>query len=269
MDIFGLGTLGSSLMNNITNGIISAQNYKQQEKWMKQQQENWNTQFEYTKWLNDMQMKREDTAVQRAKTDYEAAGFNKLLAVGQPAQAGTLTNFTGNAGGSAPQIDYKSESPIEAYLEARQMMANTQLTEEQAKLTREKTNSESALTGVRNIMKDYYEQLTARTKNEAINKAVDFIRNWRDYQVDLKLGTKSNEVYQVNNPWSLAWVSYRHLLMRNGVSINDIVDYLKEMRDEETAKFFKENYGIETPDKNGFGTEPELNFSSPSRSGIR
>ena len=46
-------------------------------------------------------MNREDTAVQRAVNDYQAAGFNKLLAIGQPAQ----TSGMQTAGGLRPDKD--------------------------------------------------------------------------------------------------------------------------------------------------------------------
>ena len=98
--------------------IINQQNIKHQEKWNErneklqkevnaQQQQNWQTQFDYQKNLNETQMKREDTAIQRSVADHQAAGFNKLLAVGNQAASGGMTTFGGTANQSATQ----SEAP--------------------------------------------------------------------------------------------------------------------------------------------------------------
>ena len=64
-----------------------------------QQQQNWETQFNYQKELNNTQMMREDNAIQRSVDDHQAAGFNKLLAVGNQSASGGMTTFGGNAGG--------------------------------------------------------------------------------------------------------------------------------------------------------------------------
>ena len=224
----GLSNVGGSLLNSIANGIISGKNLKLQKEFNAQQQKNWETQFNYQKELNNQLMQREDTAIQRSVADYESQGFNKLLAIGNPSEAGTLTSTQNTAGGSAASVDFQADSPVEAYLKARQMQANTQLTEEQAKLTKERANSENALTTLRGTMKGFYDQLTAKTKNEALDAAVDYLRNWHDYQIDQKMGTKSNETPNVTNGWSAGFWSYRMLLQRNGVSVNDLIDYLKQ-----------------------------------------
>lgn len=55
-------------------------------------------QFDYQKHLNELQMQREDTAVQRRVKDLEAAGLNKNLAAGSAASTGSLATFSGSAG---------------------------------------------------------------------------------------------------------------------------------------------------------------------------
>lgn len=63
-----------------------------------QAQNNWQSQFDYQKSLNSLVMNREDNAIQRRVKDLQAAGINKLMAVGgDGAGASTQTTFGGSA----------------------------------------------------------------------------------------------------------------------------------------------------------------------------
>lgn len=253
-----LFNMGMGIANNI-----------QQQKWNKQQQKNWETQFEYTKWLNNTMMQREDTAVQRSVADYQAAGFNKLLAVGNPSQAGTLNSFTGNAGGSAPQMEANIKDPISAYLEARQLNAETQLTEEQANLVNQQAKTESE-------RKNFYESMVilnkakaVKTNREAENLVIDYLTKVNDYEFDMRYGTKSNDSGQINNAWQLGYRLLMATLINGGnVDIANVIsevakflgiktDYIdiNKMTDEERAEWLEKKWkeGIEKHDRNRIG----------------
>lgn len=79
-----------------------------------------NKNFDYQKELNNQLMMREDTAVQRSMKDYQAAGFNKLLAAGQPAQATALQTAGGSAEQGTPSLQAGKQ---EAYIRAGQNMS--------------------------------------------------------------------------------------------------------------------------------------------------
>lgn len=83
---------------------------KREDYFNRQQQMNWQAQFDenrmidrrnfqYQKELNETQMMREDNATQRKVKDLEAAGMNKLLAIGQEAASGGMTTYGGNVHG--------------------------------------------------------------------------------------------------------------------------------------------------------------------------
>lgn len=195
---------GSGWFDSLFNAGMNIYNATQQQKWNKQQQKNWETQFDYIKWLNNVQMEREDTAVQRSVADHQAAGFNKLLAIGQPSQAGTLTSFQGNAGGHAPSID-EIKNPIESYLEQKQLASNIQLTEAQAKLVGEQANTEKTRQSQYSALTDLYKIQTAKTNAEKERATINYLRDWHDFILEVKNNIKSNDSNVVNNPWSAGW----------------------------------------------------------------
>ena len=211
--IKSLYNMGMGIANNI-----------QQQKWNKQQQKNWETQFEYTKWLNQEMMRREDTAIQRSVADHQAAGFNKLLALGQPAQAGSLTSFTGNAGGSAPQFEASITNPIEAALKMKQLNADTQLTEEQAKLVNEQAKTEEDRRNLYKSMEILNKAQRVKTNREAEILMVDYLRTMHDYKLETDYGIKSNDSGQINNAWQLG---YRTLIMSLNAGGTDVHEVMR------------------------------------------
>lgn len=88
-------------------GIADAVNQNKLNKWQQefaekqfnQQQENWQTAFDYQRNLNNQIMTREDTAVQRRVADLEKAGMSKWLAAGQGASSTPLSTSNGAVGG--------------------------------------------------------------------------------------------------------------------------------------------------------------------------
>ena len=206
------------IVNAISNIGFGAANAVEQKKWNEQQQKNWQTQFDYTKWLNQKQMEREDTAVQRAKADYEAAGFNKLLAVGNPSETGTLTSYQGNAGGSAPQYDI---NPMEAYLQAKQSAANIAQTEAQTVLTRNQAETEKTKNEVQGALKGLYNIQTAKTKKESVKTMIETLRELNDYKIESEGGFKSNDSSRGTNIWSTMELLVRVIAQKFGVKIWD------------------------------------------------
>lgn len=93
-------------------GIADAINQRKMNEWQKgfaekqfnQQQENWQTAFDYQKDLNKQVFDREDTAVQRRVKDLEAAGMSKWLAAGQGASSTPVSTSNGNVGGQSANL---------------------------------------------------------------------------------------------------------------------------------------------------------------------
>lgn len=161
-------------------------------------------QFKYQKKLNDLLMQREDTAVQRSVADYQQAGLSPLNAVGNPAQAQTLS------AGEAPQFDMNSV--VQSALQAYQAKANVDLTQAQVKKTQAETDEISEASGREwqkildeqfNSDRNFYQQERAlqleREKFEASKKVSDeqaSLIQWQYKQIESAL--KDSEWYNEN-----------------------------------------------------------------------
>lgn len=210
--------MASGIMSAISNSILGGINAYQQKKWNKQQQKNWEQQFEYTKWLNQEQMRREDTAVQRRAADLQAAGFNRLMAAGEGAEAGTLTSYQGNAGGNTPQIDI---NPIESYLAAKQSQANIANTEAQTALIRNKAETEIAKKELTTTQRGLTEIMQANSKKEGVKIMIETLRNLNDYNIESEGGIKSNDSSRANNLYSSIDLLIRLMAQKFGINIWD------------------------------------------------
>lgn len=80
------GSLVGSIVGTVGNAVQARKNREQQEKW------------------NQIQMQREDTAIQRRMADYAAAGINPLMAVGSSGAE------SGNYNAPQANVDYTSLS---------------------------------------------------------------------------------------------------------------------------------------------------------------
>lgn len=178
-----VGGIAERGMQITSDQIIASQNRKLQREFNKQQQSNWQNQFDYQKSLNNMQMQREDNAIQRSVADHQKAGFNKLLAVGNQSAAGGMTTFGGNAGGEAPRGESSDFTGLisqigENMMQAKLNNAMVSKTYAEASYTRQKELTEVENTAWTNI-KTLREKL-AKEKDE---KMKDYWQNEIDEQL--------------------------------------------------------------------------------------
>ena len=161
-------------------------------------------------------MQREDTAVQRRAADLKAAGMNRLMAVGDGAEAGTLTSFQGNAGGSAPQVDI---NPIESFLAAKQSQANIANTEAQTALIKNKSETEKAKNALTIEQKALTELMQAKTRQETSKILAETLREYNDYALESEGGFKSNDTTRANNLYTTIDLLVRLAAQKFGLNI--------------------------------------------------
>ena len=163
-------------------------------------------------------MAREDTAIQRRAKDLEAAGMNRLMAAGDGAEAGTLTSFQGNAGGSAPQMEI---NPIESYLAAKQSQANIANTEAQTALIRNKAETEKAKKELTISQKGLTDILQSKNIKEGVKIMIETLRELNDYNIEREGGIKSNDSSRANNLYSTIDLLVRVMAQKFGINIWD------------------------------------------------
>ena len=172
-----------------------------------------NRNFEYQQQLNNQLMKREDTAVQRAVGDYQAAGFNKLLAIGQPAQTSGMTTAGGSAEQGTPSLQ---ASRSEAYIRAGQnlsmldMALNTMgkinelaTSKVQRDYTRGQIIGQQIINDINKIKKlrEEYGRVTDKYSRQQIQKQIEALQH------NINIATESGRPIGVDgkagNLWSL------------------------------------------------------------------
>ena len=140
-----------------------------------QQQRNWQTQFDYQKNLNNQLMDREDNAVRRSIADHQAAGVNKLLALGNQAAASSLQTFGGNSGGQVSEhrggeLFSRGVNALDTVI-ARSQIAKTKA---ETDYTNQKTLTEVENTENMRIknLSDEYKRTTDRYQRKLIMKQI-------------------------------------------------------------------------------------------------
>lgn len=166
---------------------------EREDKFNQLQQQNWEKQFNkaseidsrnfnYQKQLNEIQMKREDTAVRRSIADHEAAGINKLLALGNQAAAGGMTTAGGEMHGGGAGGGISQHRGGELFSRGSQIMDNLVKqaeigrTQAETEYTAQKTLTEFEETAKRRIQK--LREKIAKEKDEKMRE------NWQN-EIDL------------------------------------------------------------------------------------
>lgn len=130
MDLFGIG----SMFGAIGDAVVGGLNYAEQKNQNKIDNAYRDKAFEYQKELQQQIFQREDNAVQRRVADLEKAGFNKLMASGQSANAGQAVGAYSGAGGQAPQMQLGIQQSIDSIYNAIKMNNDISMSEAQKKL---------------------------------------------------------------------------------------------------------------------------------------
>lgn len=208
----GIFNAFATMAQTIANQKIAEDNYNLQKEaynWNKQFQQ---SQFDYQKELNNLQMEREDNAIQRSAKDYQAAGFNKLLAAGtQGSASGGMTTFSGGGNLTAPQREAIREQIQFDEIAYAQQAANVGQTRAQTQLLKAQATNEQ-------VRKDNIEMNTllqeAQKANtveqlEEIKARIDKLKKENDV-IDHNLGLAREKglVYGVDtrfsNPYEMA-----------------------------------------------------------------
>ena len=151
MDLFGIG----SMFGALADGIVGGLNYEEQKKYNEWAQDFSERNLQFQQYQYEDQKQREDTAVQRRAADLEQAGFNKLMAAGQGANAGSTVG-TVSPGGQAPQLQLGIQQSIDTIYNALKMKNDLSMSETQRRLIEEQilteaTNRDLAISNAENI----------------------------------------------------------------------------------------------------------------------
>lgn len=112
-DCFDIGSAlllgGTSLLGSVVGGLFNRKNNKEnvqlQKETNSQSQANWQQEFDYTKYLNALQMQREDNAVQRLVSDAQSAGLSPLAVANTGgASSGAVMSPPSAPNLTAPQV---------------------------------------------------------------------------------------------------------------------------------------------------------------------
>lgn len=254
-----------SLVNFTSNMIDLGVNTAQQNKWNKQQQKNWEQQFQYQKDLNNLMMQREDTAVQRKARDLQAAGFNKLLAAtGEAAPVSGMTTFGGQAGGNANKINIDKITPFREIMELKQMNENIQLTKAERDLKEKQAGETDSKTNLNNSLINLNNSITENNKIKATQELIMTLRYYNDWRIETSGNIKSNDTSTPNNLYSAIALGIKLFAKNFGIDLYSgedgnelknelnnmekghnnnqfhIKDYLEELNDIDWDKLEKE-----------------------------
>lgn len=98
---------GASIASGLGSLWSSSKNRKLQKQALEFQKQSWREEFDYTKWLNQETMNREDNALQRQVQDAQQAGISPLAVAGTGGStSGALMSAPSAPSLTAPQYDY-------------------------------------------------------------------------------------------------------------------------------------------------------------------
>lgn len=150
---------------NFDNYNLGIANLNEQKKTNEYNRQMRQQEFEYQKQLNETQMKREDTAIQRQAADYQAAGFNRLMATEQGgASSSALTTYSSTPETAAQNNYLKQAEHIQFAGSMIESITNFMQTVEERKLGMEKTREEI------NLMKGQIDYQNTENEINKINK---------------------------------------------------------------------------------------------------
>lgn len=199
----GIADLGN-MFNNIYQGQQNLRMSKEQNAWNRDFSER---QFQYSQDLQNRIFDREDTSVQRRVADLEGAGFNKLLSLGQGAQAGNIVSSNKASDMSAPQMNMR-ENKLDNTINMMNMVYNAMKQKQDIALSKTQEDKIRSDIGVN-------DSIAEKNRAEANNLNAD-----TDYYSQRK--NESNSNISRNNSYM------NHLATQN--------DYLQQQIDESISR---------------------------------
>lgn len=171
-----IGSIISGASQLINSGLSihnNERNYAMQKQALDFNQDMATKQFEYQKELNNLQMEREDNAVQRRANDLSLAGLNRLSAAGQSASAGNMVSSSATGGsaqntaGAEIKLDAQglmnqAYNAMKMKQDIAQSQAQEKLLEKQAERVQSEIDVNTAKAG--NLKRDT-EHYTAKEEN--------------------------------------------------------------------------------------------------------
>lgn len=196
--------IGSAILGTVGAIGSSALSWLGAKKANNQNQRNWERQFEYTQAMNNLDMQRQDSAIQRAVADGEKAGFSKWDLAGSSAPTGFST-FSSSSGqqnemsgfeGLGQQIAMMKLQEDSQRASLKAMNKNNDVVDYNLEYAKKNNLPYGVATGVGNLLTNpegiagmigrINEQLPVAGKNvkdlgssisNAVEKAVDSIKN--------------------------------------------------------------------------------------------
>lgn len=186
MDLFGIG----SMLGAVADATVGTLNYKNQEAVLEEQKKQntidnafrekaYKEQFDFAKQQYEEQKARTDSEVQRRAADLEKAGFNKLMATGQGANAGSTVGTVSPTGGgsgnfTAPQLQLGIQQSIDTIYNALKMNSDISMSDMQKKLIEQEIiskqiSSDLDIANTKNIDAETKERLYNYNKSRNMN----------------------------------------------------------------------------------------------------
>lgn len=167
MDLFGLGSMFGAIGDAGIGGLNYAEQKKQNKIDNEFRERTYKEQFDFAKKQYEEQKLREDNATQRKVADLEAAGFNKIMAAGQGANAGAgVGTVSGGTGGQAAQAQMGVQQSIDSIYNALKMTNDLAVSEQQKRLMEAQVIGEYES---QNLTREQRQELNARKQETLYN----------------------------------------------------------------------------------------------------